>query len=154
MMPRSPSLDELANEGGEGSKEGDGGDSNHPARKRLKHNVAERRRTLRLNALFDQLGGVLSSRPDLSLVCPDYSLGKADVLIGSIGYIQNLHQKIDLLQLQLSSPLAPQPAMKLSSPPAPQALPAAVPFHTPLSMQTTATVMATARPQQVIYVHP
>ena len=166
MMPRSPSLEEPANDGGEGSEGGEGGDSNHPSRKRLKHNVAERRRTSRLNALFDQLGGVLSSRPDLSFVSPDYPLGKADILIGSIGYIKSLHQKIDTLQLKLSSshalqptmkvssPLAPQPTMKASSPLAPQALPAAVPFHTPLSMQTTATVTATARTQQVIYVHP
>ena len=105
---------------------------------------------------MNQLGGVLSSRPDLSLVCPDYSLGKADVLIISIGYIQSLHQKIDTLQLKLSSSHATQPTMKVSSPLAPQAQHVAAPFHTPLSMQTTATLTATptVRPQQVIYVHP
>ena len=41
-------------------------DDNQPhAAKKFKHNVAERRRTSRLNSLFDELSALLSSRPDI-----------------------------------------------------------------------------------------
>lgn len=43
----------------------DGDDGTPHAAKKFKHNVAERRRTSRLNSLFDELSVLLSSRPDI-----------------------------------------------------------------------------------------
>ena len=46
-------------------EEDDDDESPGHAAKKAKHNVAERRRTSRLNALFEELSTMLASRPDL-----------------------------------------------------------------------------------------
>ena len=114
-MQRAPSLEECADEG-----EGEGGDCSDPATKKLKHNVAERRRTSRLNALFEELASVLACRPDL-FIDSGFRHGKADVLLSSIGCIRHLHQYIDMLQIKLSAahvPPQPAPYVPLTNQPA------------------------------------
>ena len=114
-MQRAPSLEECADEG-----EGEGGDCSDPATKKLKHNVAERRRTSRLNALFEELASLLACRPDL-FIDSGFRHGKADVLLSSIGCIRHLHQYIDMLQMKLSSahvPPQPAPFVPLTNQPA------------------------------------
>jgi hypothetical protein len=69
----------------------------HNASKKAKHNVSERRRTSRLNNLFEQLNALLMSRPDLcGASCARNS--KADVLINSIKSLNTLFKRVDAYQ--------------------------------------------------------
>ena len=71
-----------------------------PFNKKVKHNIAERRRTSKLNSLFDELGGLLASRPDL-FCSRGVKHSKADVLVNSINCMRNLYTRIDQLGSQV-----------------------------------------------------
>jgi len=74
--------------------------------KKMKHNVAERRRTSRLNSLYEELDGLFASRPDL-FGDTEQRHSKADVLINSVSCVRSLFTSIDQLKLHLSLALHP-----------------------------------------------
>ena len=69
----------------------------HQATKKFKHNIAERRRTSRLNSLFEELSQLVASRADLfSDTANGHS--KADVLITSVSCLRHCFSTIDQLK--------------------------------------------------------
>jgi len=71
------------------------------AAKKFKHNIAERRRTSRLNSLFDELSGLVASRPDVFCDTGMPGQSKADVLINSIHCVRAAYSRIDHLMYKL-----------------------------------------------------
>ena len=94
-----------------------------PFNKKVKHNIAERRRTSKLNSLFDELGGLLTSRPDL-FCSRGVKHSKADVLVNSINCMRNLHTRIDQLDSQVSMLMTQLNHNNSSTNPAPPVAPA------------------------------
>ena len=77
----------------------------HQPAKKFKHNIAERRRTSRLNTLFEELSQLVASRADLF---SDTAQGhtKADVLITSSSCLRHCFSTIDQLKDRLNVALA------------------------------------------------
>jgi len=100
--------DELSGAGG-GSGAGEEEVDLQPLKK-VKHNIAERRRTSRLNSLFDDLDSLVMSRPDIFCDAGQRH-SKADVLTTGISCVRSVFATIDQLRYQLgiSTVTAPPP---------------------------------------------
>ena len=106
------------------------------AAKKFKHNVAERRRTSRLNSLFEEVASLLSSRPDI--FCDSGSRhSKADLLINSINCMRALYSRVDQLTIQLQHTAQyVNGAMHAPMPhPPPQPMPPALAMTQPMPQQ-------------------
>jgi len=112
----------------------------HHSNKKVKHNIAERRRTSRLNSLFEELDVLAASRPDLFCYTGQRH-SKADVLINSVSCMRHLFGSIDQLKMQLRLALggdAAEPCAALP-PPAPP-MPTSVPTSMPPAMTPAMTM--------------
>ena len=160
-MQRTSTNGSMASYSGEqdeddGNDSYDGNDVEMPRSKRQKHNIAERRRTCRLNTLFEELNKTLSARPELfSEVTPRSS--KADILIGSIACVNALIRHVDHLNHQVGQmrpsigaqqqPDVSQPHRTVSAP-MPCAQPPPLPAHQH-GQQAVGAVLAPMHPPAV-----
>jgi len=95
------SSDQEFTENGNGILPGDDGivDGSNTDR-RYKHNIAERRRTSRINSLFEQLDATLGMRPDLYHSAHS-QVSKAETLQDAVRCVRTCFDSLDMLHEQI-----------------------------------------------------